>query len=244
MILTINDLPSGGKFGHVAPLNLRPLTFIEMLEYNNDVAGTSIKSYLKDIKWLEKMDKGILNHSLYDLDYIIFMMKVHTISDDKEFSTDVKCSCGNKIRVDFDLSSFKFKDVNAEEIEVQNVLLGGFKYKVKVPRISDFLNVVNKYNLYNKVSQIDVVKIISMFPEFKAMPNDVENAVLNANRDEISILYTIEDRYLSSVKPISVECPHCDKVEGMTIGIGSLIVDMFRDVLLNNPVTESKIQFN
>lgn len=244
MILSVEDIPSKGKFGHVPPLNLRPLTFIEMLEYNNDVAGNSIKSYLKDINWLIRMDKGILNQSLYDLDYIIFMMKVHTISDNKEFSTDVKCTCGFKNRVDFDLSNFVFKDIEKGAQELQNVLLGGFKYKIRVPKVSDFLEVINKYNLYQKVSDVDVVKIISMFAEFKTMPNDIERAVLNASRDEISILYSVENRYLDSVESIKVKCSNCDKHGGMTVGVGSLIVDMFRDVLLNNPVDESKIQLD
>ena len=84
MLLLPNDLPSKGEYSFSPPINLRPLSFIEILEYTNQTTGSEVKDYLRDISWLQKMDPGILEHSLYDLDYIIFMMKVHTISDNKE----------------------------------------------------------------------------------------------------------------------------------------------------------------
>jgi len=72
------------------------------------------------------------------------------------------------------------------------------------------------------------------------MPNDVERDVFGAKRDEVTILYLLETKYLRSVEPLKVECD-CKK-GGTTVRIESLIVDMFRNVLLNNPATESKIQ--
>lgn len=244
MILTLEDLPSKGKFGHAPAISLRPLTFREMIDYSNEVTGNPLKSYLRDIKWLRFLDSNILQHSLYDLDYLVFMMKVHTISDNKEFQSEIKCrQCGHEERIDFDLGDFKFKDIEEEGKQVKRVVLNGFKYVIKVPTIGDFLEVLNKYVLYNKVSQADVVKLISLFSEFPTIPNDVERDVLNATRDEIAVLYLLEDKYLTSVKPIIKKCNKCENERGMAVGVTSLIADMFRDVLFNNTAIESKIQF-
>lgn len=244
MVLTVNDLPSGGTFGSAPPIALTPFTFLEVLEYNNYVADTSLKKYTRDLKYLMKMDPGIAKHSLYDLDYIIFMMKIHTISDNVEFTSSCTCRhCGNDNIIHFDLANFKFRDLDPKEKLVQSVLMKGVKYKVKVPSIGQFMDVLDKYNLYQKVSEADVVKLISLFPEFQTMPNDIEDAVFDADRDDISVLYYLETKLLTSVEPVFKECTKCKNERGMAIRIESLIANMFRDILLNNASLESKILF-
>jgi hypothetical protein len=244
MLLLPQDLPSKGEYSASPPLKYRPFTFLEILEYSNEVTGSAVKDYLRDIQWLQRLDPGILQHSLYDLDYLIFMMKVHTISDSKEFKTDVKCTtCNTLNRFTFDLGDFSFIDVEPRQETVANVLLGGYKYRIKIPTIETFLKVLKLYSLYNKTDKVEVVKLISMFPEFETIPNDIEQAVLNSDRKDISILYMLESKYLSSTNSMKRTCSTCQKEGGMAIGISSLIADMFRDVLLNNPIDESQVQF-
>ena len=244
MLLTIGDLPSGGRYGIANPVTLRPLNFMQVLDYNNIVAGNPLKQYLKDLNILLKMDPSVINHSLYDLDYLIFMMKVHTISDNVDFSTSIQCKhCQSDFHTKFTLGDFKFKDQDPEEKLIQAVVLGGYKYKVKIPTVGEFLYVMDKYNLYNKVGEADVVKLISLFPEFQSMPNDVENAVLNAELEDISVLYFLEQKFLTSVEPVTKYCNKCNDKRGTAVRIDSLIANMFRDVLLNNQALELKILF-
>ena len=244
MILLPNDLPSNGEYSSSPPLTFKPFNFVEILEYSNEVTGNSVKDYLRDIRWLIKQDPEVLNHSLYDLDYLIFIMKVHTISDTKEFQTDVTCgNCKSKNRVTFGLEDFKFIDVEPNTERISRVLLGGFKYMIKIPTIGTFYEVLKTYGLYQKTDKVEIVKLISLFPEFQTIPNDIEVAVLGANRADIAILYMLEAKYLNSTKSIKRNCGNCSKEGGMAIGISSLIADMFRDVLLNNPIDESQIQF-
>lgn len=244
MILTTGDLPSSGNFGSAPPVAFRPFTFLEVIDYSNSVAGNPLKQYVKDINYLIKMDDGILKHSLYDLDYLIFMMKVHTISDNIEFTSSCKCRhCQKDSVLKFSLKDFKFRDIPKNEKPVQSVLLNGYKYRVKVPTIGAFLDVLDKYNLYQKVDQADVVKLISLFPEFQTMPNDIEDAVFDANREDISILYFLETKYLNAVEVVFKTCEFCNDSRGMAVRIDSLIANMFREILLNNPSLESKILF-
>lgn len=244
MLLLSKDLPSKGEYSQSPPIKLRPFSFLEILEYTNEVTGSTVKDYLRDINWLARLDPGILQHSLYDLDYLIFMMKVHTISDTREFQTDVKCStCNTPNRFHFGLEDFSFIDVEPKENLVSRVLLGGYKYKVKIPTIGEFLEVLRKYSLYQKTDKVEVVKIISLFPEFQTIPNDIENAVMNSTGRDIAILYMLETKYLSSTNSIKRTCGNCNKKGGMAIGVGSLIANMFLDVLLNNPIDESQVQF-
>jgi hypothetical protein len=75
------------------------------------------------------------------------------------------------------------------------------------------------------------------------MPNDIEDAVFEANREDISVLYYLETMFLTSVEPVFKECTKCKNERGMAIRIESLIANMFRDILLNNASLESKILF-
>jgi hypothetical protein len=243
MLLLSNDIPSKGEYSLSPPLTFRPFTFLEILEYSNEVTGSSIKDYLRDINWLIRLDPGVLNHSLYDLDYLIFIMKVHTISDDREFQSDIQCDCGTMNRFRFNLADFSFDELDPKEELVSRVLIGGYKYKIRIPTIGQFLDILKTYSLYNKTDKVEIVKLISMFSEFDSMPNDVEMAILNSNRKDISILYMLETKYLSNVKSVNRTCTGCNKEGGMAVGIGSLIANMFRDVLLNNPIDESQVQF-
>ena len=247
MILTAGDLPSNGEYIAAAaakPIHLRPLNFIEILEYSNEVTGNSIKNYLRDLRWLIKLDPNVLGHSLYDLDYLIFMMKVHTIADNKDFQTDIECgTCKTPNRLDLTMADFQFIDVEPRSEMVSNVLLGGYKFKISVPTIGTFLEVLNTYNMYQKTERAEIPKLISLFPEFKTIPNDIEYAVFNSSREDIAILYMLETKYLSSTKPVKRTCTSCNKEGGMAIGIGSLIASMFRDVLLNNPIDDTQVQF-
>jgi hypothetical protein len=244
MLLLSKDLPSKGEYSNSPPIKFRPFSFLEILEYTNEVTGSSVKDYLRDIYWLQSLDDGILQHSLYDLDYLIFMMKVHTIADTKEFQTDVKCkTCNTPNRFHFGLEDFSFIDVESKDNRVSRVLLGGYKYKITIPTIGDFLEVLKKYNLYQKTDKVEVIKIISLFPEFKTIPNDIEMAVMNSTGTDIAILYMLESKYLSSTESIKRTCTSCQKEGGMAIGINSLIANIFLDVLLNNPIDESQVQF-
>lgn len=244
MILYAEDLPSGGRFLlDKSSIRFRPLTFLEIISYMEDKSGNTIKNYMRDLHWLFKLDPNTKKQSLYDLDYLIFMMKASTISENKEFISNVNCPvCGAHNHIRFELGDFKFKDFDEEEI-VEKVALGDYNYKVKVPTIETFYRVLQKYALYKKTDSADVVKLISLFPEFETMPNDIENAVLGASREDIAVLHFLESKYLSSVIPLKRTCDVCQKEGGMAIGVDSLVADLFRDVLLNCQPDESKIQF-
>ena len=244
MILTPEDLPSKGLYSQAGPVYFRPLTFLEILDYSNEVAGNSIKDCLKDMRWLMKLDPNIKNHSLYDLDYLIFMMKVHTISDNKTFISDIQCpKCSTRNRVEIELSDFKFIDAQPTDQLIRRVLLGGKKLQVELPTIGDFADILHTYSIYMKTDKVEIPKLVSLFPEFKTIPNVIENAVFQADREDISILYMLEMKYLSPTESIKRTCSTCNEKGGMAIGIGSLIPSMFRDLLLNNAVDESQVQY-
>lgn len=244
MILTPNDLPSKGLYSNAGPLYLRPLSFLEMIEYTNEVTGNSIKDCIRDLKWLIRLDSSVKDHSLFDLDYLIFMMKVHTISDNKDFVSNIKCPvCGTDNRIEIDLGDFKFVDAKPKDELIKRVVLGGTKFHIGIPTIGEFMDVLNTYSIYQKTDKVEIPKLVSLFPEFKTIPNVVENAIFNSTRKDISILYMLETNYLSTTEPIKRTCAKCDIKGGMAIGISSLIADMFRNVLFNCPVNESDVQF-
>jgi hypothetical protein len=243
MILHSGDVPSKGRWSGKHTCALRPLTFMEIINYNSLTTGSKLKDLIRDIEVLEEMDESILKFSLYDLEYLIFMMKVITITDDIDFRTTKVCKhCGTESLIQFSLADFKFIDVKKLK-EIKAIRLRDGEFNIKMPTIGEFKFVLDKYKMYSELDSLDAIKIISLFKDFKEQSPEIEHAVLNATREDITALSLVEQTYLNNVEVLDRKCEHCDKTGGMVMRIDDSITSMFRGILQNNPPTEDQILF-
>jgi hypothetical protein len=125
--------------------------------------------------------------------------------------------------------------------------LGGHKYETTVPTVNDFLKVFEKYLRYKKVTDLKMIKTIALIKDFEFNGNQIEQDVLGATHEDITLLMALRDLYYDRVEPINIVCPDCskEKEEGglVAVSVENLIVDFFRDLYRNSPIDGSKILF-
>lgn len=250
MEILTQHLPSGG-YGYSFPsITIKPMTFIEVVGYLESVPTDKLSKYLFDIKWLAKDDPNIYNCYVMDLDYLIFMKKIITISNDTTISLSFKCSeCGKAINEKILINKLKFKAADDIVLEGADVEINGKVFSIKPPTVKEFLNVFDKYLRYRKIEDLDTIKLISLVSEFDNNPNAVENIISSATYEGITMLLMLKELYFDRVEPIEISCPHCNEGRKeeerryQTVRIDKLIVDFFRDISENNRLDPNKIKF-
>lgn len=245
------QLPSGGYGYSFTDITINPFTFLDLTGYLENVPSDPLEKYMFDIKVLAKDDPKIYDIYIMDLDFLIFYKKLCTVSADLSYELSIKCpECGNTIKKKISLE----KDIHFTQIEsgVMNgafVELGGHKYEVQVPTVREFLQVFETYLRYRKVTDLKMIKTIALIKEFRTFGNQVEEDVLGAKHEDITLLLALRELYYDRVEPITVYCPDCNKGlkkeerRGISVSVDSLIGDFFREIIINSPINGSKVLF-
>ena len=249
MEVLTSQLPSGG-YGYEFPsLTIRPMTFMEICGYNENVpTDDPLAKYMYDIKVLLRDDPKILDCYIMDLDFLIFFKKLITVSGDLTYQLSINCpKCGNPIKTKIDLN----KDVHFNQIDPQImdgavIELRGHKYDVQVPKVRGFMQVFETYLRYRKINDLKMIKTIAMIEDFDTKGNQIENDVLGATHEDITLLLALRELYYDRLEPIMVECPNCKedgKEASVAVSVETLTVDFFRDLCTNSPIDGTKILF-
>lgn len=250
MNILASQLPSEG-FGYAFPsINIKPMTFLDIVEYLESVPKDPLAKYLYDINWLVADDPHIKQCYIMDIDYLSFMKKLTTVSEDMSMDISITCpDCGKILRKTLRLVDIMFKTADPIVMNGAVVKLKGRTYNVTPPTVEEFHKVFQKYLKFRKVSNLDLIKLIALIDEFYDRPNEVENAVLSATHEDITALLALKDLYFNRVEPIKMYCDICNKDlkneerRELTVSIEGLIVDFFREITINNQLDEDKIQF-
>lgn len=251
MEILTSQLPSGGFGYKFSTITVKPMTFIEICGYFENVPKDPLEKYLFDIKTLVKDDENIRDCYVMDLDFLIFYKKLITVSSDLSYQVKVPCHhCGSEITktITFD-KDIHFKQVDSKIMNGARIDLGGHRYDTIVPTTTDFLKVFNNYLRYKTVKDLKMIKTIALIKDFDILGNQVESDILNATHSDITLLLALRELYYDQVEPIDIYCPKCnkgikkDERRGMAISIESLIVDFFRDLAINSPINGAKIVF-
>ena len=186
-----------------------------------------------------------------DVDFLIFYKKWLTISGDASFNITVPCpTCGTKIqktiRMDKDI---RYRKIDENVMEGAFIELGGHKYETIVPTVKDFLKVFEKYLRFRKIEDLKMIKTIALIKDFDIRGNQVEDDVINAKHEDITLLLALRDLYYDRLEPINVYCSECnadkpvEERRSVAVSVDSLIVDFFREICINHPIDGTKILF-
>lgn len=250
MEIPVAQLPSGG-FGYSFPaVRLKPMTFLEITEYLENIPDEKDKlgKYLYDIELLIKDDPNIKNCYIMDVDFLIFYKKLCTISEDLTYKIEVPCPhCKKMISKTISFNSdIHFKQIDEKVMGGCTIKLGQHQYDTIVPTVNDFMKVFKVYLRYRKIQDLKMIKTIALIKNFDTDGNQVEQDVLGATHSDITLLMALRELYYDRVEPIQLECRDCNK-EGergsVAVSVESLIVDFFRELYLNSPIDESKVLF-
>lgn len=249
MEVLTSQLPSGG-YGYEFPsLTIRPMTFMEICGYNENVpTDDPLAKYMYDIKVLLRDDPRILDCYIMDLDFLIFYKKLITVSGDLTYTLSISCpKCGELIKTKIDLN----KDVHFNQIDPQImdgaiIDLNGHRYDVQIPTVKSFMQVFETYLRYRKISDIKMIKTIAMIEGFDTKGNQIESDVLGAKHEDITLLLALRELYYDRLEPIQITCPRCledGREASVAVSVETLTVDFFRDLCVNSPIDGTKILF-
>ena len=251
MEILTSQLPSGGFGYKFSTVTVKPMTFIEICGYFENVPKDPLEKYLFDIKTLVKDDENIKDCYVMDLDFLIFYKKLITVSSDLSYQVRVPCPyCGSEVTktISFD-KDIHFKQIDSKIMNGARIDLGGHRYETIVPTTTDFLKVFNNYLRYKTVRDIKMIKTIALIKDFDILGNQVEKDVLNATHSDITLLLALRELYYDQVESVDIYCPKCnkglrkDERRSMAVSVDSLIVDFFRDLAINSPINGAKIVF-
>ena len=251
MEVLTSQLPSGGYGYDFSSVSIKPMNFLEISNYIENVPKDELEKYLFDIKVLAKDDSRIYDCYVMDIDFLIFYKKLITVSDGLSYEISIKCpDCGRTVKKKLDISKdIHFKQVDDKIMNGAVINLGGNNYDITVPTVKEFLKVFETYLRYKKVTDLNMIKTISLIKNFDINGNQIEKDVLEATHSDITLLMALRDLYFDRLEPFEVFCPECNKGlkaeerRGVTISINSLIVDFFRELYNNCPIDGSKILF-
>lgn len=249
MEVLTSQLPSGGFGYEFSSVSIKPMNFLEITNYIENVPKDTLEKYLFDIKVLAKDDPKIYDCYIMDVDFLIFYKKLITVSEDMSYEISVKCNeCGKLIKKKINISSdIHFKQIDDKIMKGAIININDINYDVAVPTVREFLKVFETYLRYKKVTDLNMIKTISLIKNFDINGNQIEEAILGAKHKDITLLMALRELYFDRLEPIEIYCPECSKItgerRGMTVSVDSLIVDFFRELYNNCPIDGSKILF-
>ena len=249
MEILTSQLPSGG-YGYSFPsISVKPMTFMEICGYNENVPTEELAKYMYDIKVLLRDDPKILDLYVMDLDFLIFYKKLITVSGDLTYNITLRCPrCGETINTKIDISKdIHFSQLDPAVMDGAVIDLNGHRYDVAIPRVRDFMKVFEVYLRFKKVTDLKMIKTIALISGFDTQANQIEADVLGATRNDITLLLALRELYYDRIEPTKVICPGClergEKEASVAVSVESLAVDFFRDLYINCPIDGSKILF-
>lgn len=249
MDISVKLLPSGG-FGYNFPtIQVKPMTFIEICDYMNNLPDEddTLGRYLYDIRMLEKDDPRVKNLYIMDIDFLIFYKKLETVSEDLSYKIEVRCPvCGKPVTKTLHFNKdIHFKQIDPKIMNGARIELNGHTYDTIVPTLNDFMKVFNIYLRYRKITDLSMIKTIALIKDFENTANQVENDVLNATHSDITLLMALRDLYYDRSEPLEVVCSECKEEGGGKVMVSSetLITDFFRSLYVNSPIDGSKVLF-
>lgn len=253
MEVLTSQLPSGGYGLNFSSVTVNPMTFLEISKYIENAPSDPLEKYLFDIKNLARDDQRIYDCYVMDVDFLIFYKKLITISGDLSYEINLVCpKCGKPIRKKVSIEKdIHFKQIEQSLMNGASVQINNTNYEAGAPTVKEFLKVFETYLKYKKVEDLNIIKTISLIKGFDkpGMANQIESDVFGATHDDVTLLICLRELYFDRVEPIEVFCPECNKGvapeerRGTTVSIDKLIVDFFRDLIINSPIDGNKILF-
>lgn len=240
MLIYSKDLPSKGVLLTPESYELTPLNFKELMDYVGNPELTKLRNFIKDLRLLMKMDPKIGEASIIDAEYLIFMMKMLTISNEVFFNYSYKCSCCNKM-VTGKISSTEivFREIDPRYFSLYSIKVGDHNLYWHPVSIAEFIEITK---MLPKGEDIDLklLKVASMFTAPETPISKVLGIFNGAVGDDIKTVLYIKSAYFDVVKPVRLKC---EKGGETVVGLNDLTTNMFQLLLQNRRLDTSKISF-
>lgn len=241
MIVYSRDLPSKGVGTSIDQYELHPLNFKELMDYVGNDEFTKLRYYIKDLRILLKQQDKIGSASIIDADYLIYLMKVLTISDEVKFTYSYKCKCcGQRVSGSISSTNLVFREIDPRYFTLYKINIGGVDLYWHQVTIEEFIDYTAKLPRNMEFPDLKLIKLASMFTSDQTPIQKVLEIFHNATGDDIKTLLFVKAAYFDVVKPVTLKC---EKGGETVVGLNDLTTDMFHLLLQNRRLDPSKIHF-
>lgn len=215
MELLTQNLPSGNHYSF-SSIKTSPMKFAQILEYLENVPDNKknpIERYYFDYCLIKDEDPNIDNLLLIDMEYVIYMKKALTVSENLIFDSECKCPrCGSTLKYTVSLAGIEWNHMDEEARQGIQIKFANTIQPVRMPTVSEFMEIFKKYRMYKKVSDMRIIKLIALFEQSMVYLQRVENQVINATYKDISALFMLDSLYYNFVTPKKLICYDCARM--------------------------------
>jgi hypothetical protein len=226
MIIPTSALPSKGYGTLLSSIEIKPLTYREMIEYSSNAPRDPYLRKIWDIEKLIKRISGWEQLNCFDVDSLIFSTKYISVSSIDKFSLYLD----NGKSYELPLSSVKFDNLDLDTTNIKFIKLGSIQLPFNICNVVTYLNTITELsNNYN----IKIASLSAILGYNKFTNTEVPLLISNATYDEILLLDSLYSKIFETVKPI--------EVEGAVVDINNSITDIFRFLKANKSLDKNKI---
>lgn len=240
MKVDTSTLPSNGAYTGSAYIDIMPITYSKLSEYEDEPASNVIQSTLRDIKYFIEPIEGWRDLLLFDLNALIFTAKYISVTKKPIIKVDIECPDCGRFEQDMSVSDLKFTSLRPEDLNLKSVNLHGTEFNVNlkttIGAYYDLLLELNKWNLKLSASDLILMAVIST-PNTR---NQAYDAIVKSTGEDIDLIRHLSKGRLISSANFNVTCPKCKKE--LVVRVDRLITDLFR-CIHNNSDLSHKITY-
>lgn len=241
MIVYTRDFPSQGYGCEITDLTLSPLNYKQLMDYVNNDELTPVRNYMKDVDLLLSMDAKAEDALVIDLDYILYLLKALTISEEMYFDYSYRCECCKKRHTGkIGSQSLVFREIDKNYLDLVSIELNGTLLPFKLATVGDFKKFIGKLPRNMESIDIKILKLASMFWDGITPTGKVVDLFLKAQGNEIKMVAYLKAAYLDTIKPLTLKC---EKGGETVVTLNEVTADLFRLVLQNGRLDPTKIHF-
>ena len=236
MKLDSSTLPSNGLYTAAHFIDVLPITYLKLNEYEDEPANTEVQKLLRDIKYFIAPIPDWRNLLLFDLDALILTAKYISVTTKPEMKIYAKCPVHGDYEVDLDISKVKFSSLKSEDLKIKTINLHGnefnFNLTTTIGAFYDLLVELNKWELKLSRSDLMLMAVIST----ENTRNQAYEAITGAVGDDIALIHYLTNGRILSDATVKYKCPTCGKE--VVMGINNLITKIFRIIHLNSDLSQ------
>lgn len=244
MILPVStkDLPSGGyHLKEQRVYDLHPATFRQMMKYDEYPSNTYIQRVRRDLLLLKDDIPDLSVISLFDLDGLIFLKKLISISKTPEVTVTTQCQhCGSINTISLSLDDMTYKNISKDALDIDFVEINGTKYPVRIPGADYVLKAAELFHQHKEIvsPKIFLLCCILGFNENYKIKQVLESSTL----DDILLIDKLYTLLSGASKLAEFTCKSCN--EKGTVEVNEVSTDMFRDLRINCELPKEKIIYS
>lgn len=244
MIVYSKDLPSKGLGSDQLTYSIRPLVYKELYDYRNNEEVTDLRKFTRDLKLLVSIDPNIERASVLDADFLIYLLKALTISEELTYDFSYKCHCehhkGQVLTARISSKDLIFNQIQDEYLDLKSIELTSKVYEWHNTTIGDFLDYTGSISPEHEKMDIDLIKLASLFKSDNDSLSKVVGEFMSSTQDDIKMITLLKAVYFNLTQPIIVTCEKGGKTE---VTLNNITSDLFRLVLQNGRFNPFKIHF-